>query len=186
MALYDFKCVHQNCGHEFVVRMSMRENLAQSQDKFCKVECPMCLQNKPKRLIRPKTLLVDCFGTHHSGTFDSSDGRHPPEMDGVTFSNRREWTKKREAWGIASKGEVDPTDRGVAKFRAGEDLSQVSQIVMPQVIKALVVAKKPIDYVTLAESVAGVPRETVQKCLLRAASKGILSRPQPGMYALPG
>jgi hypothetical protein len=146
MALYDFKCVHQNCGHEFVVRMSMRENLAQSQDKFCKVECPMCLQNKPKRLIRPKTLLVDCFGTHHSGTFDSSDGRHPPEMDGVTFSNRREWTKKREAWGIASKGEVDPTDRGVAKFRAGEDLSQVSQIVMPQVIKALVVAKKPVDY----------------------------------------
>ena len=184
---YDFRCSHPKCKHEFVIHMGMRANIEAAKRGFTKVGCPKCRSNKPKRLIRPESLHIDCFGTHHSGTFDSSDGRHPPEMNGIEFTNRKGWEKAREEYGIANKGKIDPTgDQGEVTFDPNEDLSAVQMKVIPEVVKLLRAHKAPMDYDALARSVSTAPYQTVRKCLLKAATAGILVRPKPGMYALPG
>ena len=183
MALYDFKCREEDrCGNRFVVRMGMRESLNQAKVGFPKVECPMCGRNQPVRTIRPETLLVDCFSVVN-GTFDSSDKRHPPEMDGETFGNRREWDKKREKWGIGSKGEIDPTEDKSAL--AGSATKAAKKRALPMVMKALKVADKPLDWITIAGVCDKATRGEVKAALFDAAKKGLLVRTAPGVYALP-
>ena len=43
-----------------------------------------------------------------------------------------------------------------------------------------------MDYDALARAVSEAPYDIVRKCLLKAASAGVLVKPRPGMYALPG
>jgi len=185
MPEYDFKCEFHSCGREFSRVMGMRESICQSRDGFPHVECPWCGANKPKRLIRPKNLLLDVF-TGHGGTFDHHDNRHPPEMDGLTFGNRKEWEDVRAAYNIQSKGEIDPLPSSTtATFRPGEDLAAAQREVLPEAIKILRYHGVPMDFVTLSDAISTAPREVVHKCLLKAAAAGILVKPQPGMYAIP-
>jgi hypothetical protein len=183
MALYDFRCAEEaRCSHRWTVRMNMRENLNQARLGFPGVECPMCGRNQPIRVIKPETLLVDCFSVVN-GTFDSSDKRHPPEMDGLQYGNRREWDKTREAWGIASKGEIDPIERR-SDTLGGAKKKSVAKVTR-QVIGVLKTANTPLDWITIADSCDAASRGDVKNALMAAAKKGLLTRTKPGVYALP-
>lgn len=106
MPIYTFNCSHKKCGRRFEAHMALAAYMRQKGRSFIGVQCPKCetMGNHTRAIDAASMPKVSTF----NGVFDSSDNRHPPDMDGIEYTSRKDWERKREANGIILTGGYDP------------------------------------------------------------------------------